>query len=268
VRVLVEMLGTGDAAGCPKIGCECAACRDALRGGRSRRTRFSVLLRTRGGVVLIDTSPDLREQLLRARIPKVDAVLWTHPHYDHYGGLPELFRVQRRVRCYGTHEMKELVENTFSFMPLRFTTFEPFEEIELFGLRIIPVPVHHPPLKEPCGFVVIDDDQKLVITGDTSIHIPEGSLELMREPRLLIADAIHPTLNFNKHMNATEALGLGRMLRAERVLLTHLSHLYPPHEQAIKRYPLAHDGMCVALDATTLDTKKKKSVQSQLDGYP
>ncbi|HIH69032.1 MBL fold metallo-hydrolase [Methermicoccus shengliensis] len=260
--MLVEMLGTGDAAGCPKIGCGCAACRDALRGGRSRRARFSVLLRTGEGVVLIDTSPDLREQLLRARIPKVGAVLWTHAHYDHYGGLPELFRVQRRVRCYGTREMRDLVESTFSFMPLRFTTLEPFEEIELFGLRITPVPVHHPPLREPCGFVVIENDQKLVITGDTSIHIPQESLELMAEPKLLIADAIHPTLNFHKHMNATEALELAGMLGAERVLLTHLSHLYPPHEHAIKRYPLAHDGMCVALEAT-----REESVQSQLDSY-
>jgi len=263
--VLIELLGTGDAAGCPKIGCECAACTDAHRGTKSRRTRFSILLHTEKGVVLVDTSPDMKEQLIRAHIPKVDAVIWTHAHYDHYGGLPELFRVQKSVRCYGTEEMKELIERTFPFMDVRFTLFNPYEPFELVGVSITPVLVHHPPLTEACGFVIVEDGCKLVITGDSSIHIPEESLALMEGADLLIANAIHPTLNFNKHMNAAEAMELSERLNAKRVILTHLSHLYPPHEKASKRYPLAYDGMQITMGRRGVAVEGEHA-QSQLDG--
>lgn len=265
--MLVELLGTGDAAGCPKIGCRCPACTDALKGTRSRRTRFSILVRTEEGAMLIDTGPDLKEQLIRANVPKVDAVIWTHAHYDHYGGLPELFRVQTGVRCYGTVEMRELVERLFPFMHIRFTQLTPYEPFELMGVRITPVLVHHPPLSEPCGFVMEEDACKLVITGDSSIHIPEKSLEHMKDADVLIANAIHPRLSFNKHMNAAEAMELSKRVNARRLILTHLSHMYPPHEKASKYYPLAYDGMQIMIEDGEVIVEGE-SVQSQLNSYP
>ncbi|MBC7110003.1 MAG: MBL fold metallo-hydrolase, partial [Archaeoglobi archaeon] len=72
----ITLLGTGDSVGTPKIGCECRTCKDALKGGRSRRTRFSVMIQNEEKVILIDTSPDLRWQLIRNRISRVDAVIW------------------------------------------------------------------------------------------------------------------------------------------------------------------------------------------------
>ncbi|OYV09114.1 MAG: PhnP protein [Methanosaeta sp. NSP1] len=85
----VTLLGTGDAIGTPKIGCKCPACMDALRGGRSRRMRFSVLIESdeEDGRVLVDSSPDLRWQLLKKDLSSVDGVIWTHAHYDHYAGF-------------------------------------------------------------------------------------------------------------------------------------------------------------------------------------
>jgi phosphoribosyl 1,2-cyclic phosphate phosphodiesterase len=92
----VTLLGTGDAIGTPKIGCKCPACMDALRGGRSRRMRFSILIESdeEDGRVLVDSSPDLRWQLLKKDISSVDGVIWTHAHYDHYAGFGDFHRVQ------------------------------------------------------------------------------------------------------------------------------------------------------------------------------
>jgi phosphoribosyl 1,2-cyclic phosphate phosphodiesterase len=73
---------------------------DALAGGPSRRMRFSVLVESEGSRVLIDSSPDLRWQLLKKDISKVDAVVWTHAHYDHYAGFGDFYRVQSHVDVY------------------------------------------------------------------------------------------------------------------------------------------------------------------------
>jgi phosphoribosyl 1,2-cyclic phosphate phosphodiesterase len=88
-------LGTGTSVGVPVVGCGCGTC----SGGDSHdsRTRTSVLLGLPGGHLLIDTTPDLRTQLLRERVGRVDAVLYTHDHVDHVYGLDDV-----RPLCYSS----------------------------------------------------------------------------------------------------------------------------------------------------------------------
>jgi len=87
-----------------------------------------------------------------------------------------------------------------------------------------------------------------VITSDTKMELPAESLELMKDADLMLADAITPPgYTISKHMTADEAMVLGEQLRAKRLLLTHLSHLYPPHEMALKEWPLGHDMMEIVL---------------------
>ena len=109
----VTLLGTGDAIGTPKIGCKCPACMDALRGGRSRRMRFSILLESdeEDGRVLVDSSPDLRWQLLKKDIASVDGVIWTHAHYDHYAGFGDFHRVQSHVDVYALKNTMDYILN-------------------------------------------------------------------------------------------------------------------------------------------------------------
>jgi phosphoribosyl 1,2-cyclic phosphate phosphodiesterase len=97
--------------------------------------------------------------------------------------------------------------------------------------------------------VRIDDGRRVVvITSDTKMDIPERSLELMNGADLMLADAITPPgYTISKHMTADEAIALGEKLGAKRLLLTHLSHLYPPHEMALKKWPLGHDMMEIVL---------------------
>ncbi len=240
----ITLLGTGDAVGTPKIGCSCPACMDAHAGGKSRRLRFSILVESAGGRVLIDTSPDLRWQLLKKGISHIDGVIWTHPHYDHYAGFGDFHRIQNSVNVYGLKNTLDYILNYLSFMkPVRHdvSLYTPFV---LIGLNIILLEVTHPPLSESAGLIITDGKTKVVITGDTSKDIPEKSRKLMLEPDLLIADAIIPPVgNIPKHMNSREAMELADKLKAKKVVLTHLSHMFPPHNESIKEWPLGYDGM-------------------------
>lgn len=240
----ITLLGTGDAVGTPKLGCSCPACMDAHAGGKSRRLRFSILVESPKGRVLIDTSPDLRWQLLKKGISRVDGVIWTHPHYDHYAGFGDFYRVQNDVNVYGIKSTLDYIMNYLSFMkPVRHD-LEFYSPIELIGLNITLLEVTHQPIEEPAGVLITDGRSKIVITGDTSRDIPEKSLDLMFEPDLLIADAIiPPRATLPKHMNAGEAMELAARLHAKKVVLTHLSHIFPPHDESIKDWPLGYDGM-------------------------
>ncbi len=239
----ITLLGTGDAVGTPKIGCECPTCMDAHAGGKSRRLRFSILVESQGGRVLIDTSPDLRWQFLKKGISRVDAVIWTHPHYDHYAGFGDFHRIQNNVDVYGLASTLDYILNYLSFMkPVRhdISFYVPFK---LIGLDMTLLEVMHPPLPESSGLVISDEKSKIVITGDTSKDIPGKSLKLMSDPDLLIADAIIPPIgNIPKHMNSRDAMELASELNARNVVLTHLSHVFPPHDESIKEWPVGYDG--------------------------
>lgn len=240
----ITLLGTGDAVGTPKLGCSCPTCMDAHAGGKSRRLRFSILVESDGGRLLIDTSPDLRWQLLKKNISRIDGVIWTHPHYDHYAGFGDFYRVQNNVNVYGLKKTLDYIMNYLSFMkPVRheINFYEPFE---LIGLNITLIEVTHPPIEESAGVLLTDGKRKIVITGDTSRDIPEKSLKMMSKPDLLIADAIIPPWgNIPKHMNAKEAMELATDLQAKKVVLTHISHNFPPHDESTKDWPLGYDGM-------------------------
>lgn len=240
----ITLLGTGDSVGTPKIGCTCPACMDAHAGGKSRRLRFSVLVESPVGRVLIDTSPDLRWQLLKKGISRVDGVIWTHAHYDHYAGFGDFHRIQSGVNVYGPRNTLDYILNYLNFMkPVRhdisfYTTFE------LIGLEMMLVEVVHPRLEEACGVIITDGKSKIVITGDTVREIPKKSLRLMARPDLLIADAIiPPRAKLPNHMNSKEAMELALELDAKKIVLAHVSHNFPPHEESIKEWPLGYDGM-------------------------
>lgn len=240
----ITLLGTGDAVGTPKLGCSCSACRDALAGGLSRRLRFSILVESENGRVLIDTSPDLRWQLLKKGISRVDGVIWTHSHYDHYAGFGDFHRIQNGVNVYGLKNTLDYILNYLSFMKPNRHDVLLYIPFELIGINVTLVEVRHPPLLESAGVILTDGKSKIVITGDTIKDIPEKSLELMFKPDLLIADAIiPPRATLPKHMNAREAMELASELEAKKVVLTHLSHLFPPHDESVNEWPLGYDGM-------------------------
>ncbi len=242
----ITLLGTGDAPGTPIVGCHCPTCNDARTGSRSQRLRSSLLVESDNGKVLVDTGPDLRAQLLKAGVEHVDGVIWTHGHYDHFTGFAEFHRVQRKVEVYGVTETLDYIIDYLSFLGPSRHDIAMYETFDLIGLKFTLFRVKHRPSKNPIGVMIQEGDKKVVFTGDCEREVPEKSIEIMDKPDLLIADAIVPDLtkfHIKKHMDAIQAMELGKQIQAKEIVLTHLSHYFKPHMQASEEYPLGYDGM-------------------------
>ena len=141
----VTLLGTGDAIGTPKIGCSCPRCTYARETG-AMRLRTSLLLEHNGHHVLIDSSPDLRQQLLLQGSPKIDAVIWTHGHYDHFMGYGEFYRVQPLPPVYAAPPVLWYCGGIFGFLSFPRHPVEPFTPFSLFGMTVTLILVNHPPV--------------------------------------------------------------------------------------------------------------------------
>ncbi len=249
--MIITLLGTGDSPGTPTLNCHCRTCEDARRKGWERK-RFSVLIQNNGKTVLIDTSPDLRRQLLDCRVEKVDAVIWTHCHFDHFGGFGEFYRVQNNVKVYSTPQIHDDIGYFMKFMSYKPIEVEAFESFNIGGMDFTLLPVNHPPVSA-VGVKVEWKGYKVVISGDTNARIPESTLREMQNPDLFIVEALAPTGRFRKHMNAKEAMELGKRLNARKIVLTHLGHFYPPHHIAVKSYPVGEDYQSFSFGEGRLD---------------
>ena len=252
-------LGTGTSHGVPMIGCECAVCRSD--DPRDVRTRPSVYLTLPDGTsVVIDTSPDFRAQALRHRLPRVDAVLYTHGHADHVMGLDDLRRfnhLQRgRIPCYGDAQTINELRRMFSYMFDRaipsgiglpemdlFAVHGPFS---LGGVEVIPVPLWH-------GRRLVQGYRigSLAYLTDCSA-IPDSSWELIEGVDTIVIDALrhraHPT-----HFTVAEALAAVDRVGPTRAWFTHICHDLA-HAATTASLPegveLAYDGLSVTFELT------------------
>lgn len=254
LRRTFTFLGTGTSVGVPMLGCDCATCNSP--DPRNHRYRASALITTPKGRILIDTTPELRLQLLRARVPLVHAVLFTHYHADHLFGLDDVRLFPRSLNgplpLYCDAETEETIRRTFAyaFVPeaehlpfgvlprLSFVRIEdaPFE---VLGEVVTPVPLEHAQFRV-LGFRI----GNLAYCTDVS-RIPEQSWPRLQDLEVLILGALrkrkHPA-----HFSLGEALEVITQLRPKRAYLTHLSHELE-HEQTSRELPagveLAYDGL-------------------------
>lgn len=256
----LHFLGTGTSFGIPVIGCGCATCRS--EDPRDRRTRHGALLEEGGRNLLIDTPPELRLQLVRGGISVVDAVWFTHHHADHTHGIDDLrvFSIGsgEPLLVYGSRVCIQKLATKFDYVfdqlmkPLPGTTrpegelrvVEPYEEVEIAGFRVTPLPVPHGPL-EAYGFRIGD----LGYITDAK-RLPERTRAALEGVRVLVLNALwfgrsHPT-----HFNVEEAVEVALGIGAEQTYLTHISHL-ASHRELESRLPPgimpSYDGLVVDL---------------------
>jgi phosphoribosyl 1,2-cyclic phosphate phosphodiesterase len=234
----ITLLGTGDATGTPKIGCGCPQCTHALETGATR-LRTSLLVEHGGNNILVDSSPDLRQQLLRCGSPHIDAVIWTHGHYDHFMGYGEFYRVQELPPVYAAPPVLKYCGGIFSFMSFSHNPVEAYEPFTLFGVSFTLIEVNHPPVYS-CGLVISCNGSNVGYTADTRADIPERSRKLLSDADLLLADALAPRgYHVFKHMSYEEACQMATDLNAKDFRCVHLSHAI--------RWDLPHigkDGEC------------------------
>ncbi|MGM0605245.1 MAG: MBL fold metallo-hydrolase [Halobacteriota archaeon] len=278
----VTLLGTGDTTGTPTVGCDCATCQTARDRG-IERSRFSVHVwnRRRDESILIDTSPDFRQQFLASDVPLPDAAIITHIHFDHLDGLGNTYRLFDDLPVYAADEtdpvtgesVAETIDRKYHYLD-RVTVRDrtPFEPFDVCGLRVTLVPVDHPPLV--CYGLAIEDPEtggKLSLSGDSSYDVPADSRRVLADPDLFLADAIvpaslcdrHPIGGADhdaegvprtfgsKHMTREGALSLAADLGATRTRLVHTAHFYPA-EEAFEE-PLAIDGERYVIDGGGVD---------------
>src|SRR5580698_7292120 len=118
MELKITVLGSGTSSGVPTIGCFCEVCRSS--DPRDNRLRPSILIRYGGRSVLIDTTPDFRTQALRAKLNRLDAILFTHEHADHIMGLDDVrpfnFRQKSAIPIFGSEPTLDAIRQTFHYI--------------------------------------------------------------------------------------------------------------------------------------------------------
>ncbi|HWC18643.1 MAG TPA: MBL fold metallo-hydrolase [Terriglobales bacterium] len=249
MKATLTVLGSGTSMGVPTIGCDCKVC--TSNDPHDRRTRPSVLLQYGGSAVLIDSTPDFREQALREKIRRIDAVLYTHAHADHILGLDDLRPLtfkRDKVPLYADDETAEIIERMFSYVFDSESTYSTRPQVtlhrlngtlELFGAKFIPLKVLHG-----------DSEITAYRFGSAAYltdfsNIPEATMAALDELDLLFLDALrrrpHPT-----HSSLEESLKIVEKLNPKRAFFVHMSHDLG-HEETNRSLPehvrLAYDGM-------------------------
>ena len=273
-------LGTGTSAGIPMIGCHCAVC--TSDDPRDRRLRASACVRfiDAGGherVILLDAGPDLRQQALREKLQRCDAILFTHNHVDHVFGLDETRRFnavqQSAIEIHADNNTMDSLERVYkhifdkdrnvndSFVAtlLRFRISDDEVQsstpISLFGVNFLPIPLLHGRLPilgwriEPSGALLTgaaSDVFPLAYCTDVSA-IPNDTWRRMKGLKTLVLDALrhrsHPT-----HFTLANAIAAAEAIGAERTYFIHMAHDLP-HAQTQATLP---ENMFLAYDQLTL----------------
>ena len=223
------LLGTGTSVGVPALGCHCPVC----VGGkpRNQRSRASAVLGLPGGNLLIDTSPDLRFQLLREGIGIVHAVMYTHEHTDHLMGFDDLrlfqFYLGHPVPVYCNDFVKRRLQSAFSYafsdqpethvgaspsVDLRPIGTTPFEAL---GQTVIPIPLKHGPRFDVLGFRV----GNVAYCTDVS-EIPASSWPLLEGLDTLVLDALRHEPHVT-HFTVEQAVKVAQQLGAKQTYFTH-----------------------------------------------
>lgn len=224
----VTLMGTGTSTGVPVSACQCDVCRSD--DPNNKRTRCSLLVGYRGKNILIDTATDLRQQVLREGVDRIDAVLYTHTHADHIHGIDDLRPFNPRdgapLPLYVTADSAQAIRQNFSYIfnledenlyRPRLSAWTIGGSFSLFGLPVTPLRLQH-----GAGFSTGYRIGPIAYLTDCSA-IPAEARSMLDNLDLLILDALRFRPH-SAHFNIAEAIAEAQQIGAKQTLLTHLSH--------------------------------------------
>ena len=250
-NIKVTILGSGTSKGVPEVGCYCPVCRSDDQ--KDKRLRCSALVETKGIKLLIDVSPDFRQQALTADITYLDAALITHSHYDHVGGFDDLrpFCIGRKFTVYLKKDVNDDLHKRldYCFKDSLYPGVPSFDMHEIDdapfmikGIKIIPITVYHGQLPIT-GYRI--GDFAYVTDAKT---IPEEEMEKLRDLDVLVVNGLRYKDHF-AHFTVDEALNLIEELKPKRAYLTHFCHEIGKHCEFEAKLPenvyACHDGMVI-----------------------
>lgn len=253
-KTRLTFLGTGTSQGVPMIGCGCEVCKS--QDPRDKRLRASVLVEHEGLRVLVDAGPDFRYQMLRAGVSSLDAILLTHNHKDHTGGLDDIrafnYHEKRATQIYCEKYVEESLRKEYSYA---------FEEIKypgapewdvhiidknpftIKGVEITPIRGRHfklPVLGYRFGNIAYCTDMN---------HIPEEEYSKLQGLDHFIINCVRRGRHIS-HYSLEQAIEVAEKVGAKHSWLTHLSHQLPCHEELTKELP---EGILPAFDGLVIE---------------
>lgn len=251
----ITFLGTGTSQGVPVIACNCEVCTSS--DVRNNRLRTSVMIEYKDKVIVIDSGPDFRYQMLREKVQQLDAILFTHEHKDHVAGLDDVrafnFKHDREIDVYAEERVQHALKNEFSYIfsgihypgiPRVIMHDIQNEKFNVQGIDVLPIRAMH--YKLPVyGFRI--GDFTYITDAKT---ISEEELDKIKGSKVLVLNALRREDHIS-HFTLEEAVNLAQRLNIPQTYFTHISHQLGLHDEVCSELPanisLAYDTMSIEI---------------------
>ncbi len=249
--MIVTFLGTGTSQGVPVIACDCSIC--ISTDSRDKRLRTSILIEDENTAVVIDSGPDFRYQMLREKVQKLDAIVFTHEHKDHIAGLDDVrafnFKQQSDMPIYAVERVQAAIKREFAYI-FSDIQYPGIPKVQLMDLDLTPFTIgtikftpievmHH--LLPVLGFRIND----FSYITDAKFITPDEK-EKVKGSKILVLNALRREKHLS-HFTLEEAIAMAEELGAEKTYFTHLSHQIGTHAELEAELPkhirIAYDGM-------------------------
>jgi phosphoribosyl 1,2-cyclic phosphate phosphodiesterase len=249
--VKITFLGTGTSQGVPVIACDCDTC--SSEDQRDKRLRTSVLIESRDTTIVIDAGPDFRQQMLRERVAKLDAILLTHEHKDHIAGMDDVrafnYKSRDAIDIYAEERVQKVVRKEYSYVfaeyqypgiPKMRLNNIPNYAFDIKGITLLPLRAFHYRLPV-YGFRI----GNFAYITDAN-YIPEETKEKIFGVKYFVINALRKEKHLS-HFSLPEAIQLIREISPKRAFITHISHQMGLYRFVAETLPpevtLAYDGL-------------------------